>query len=376
MAADSVDAVQLERIASRSSARRGSLPDPEADPLSHLPAQDTSAAAWTYLAAAFVLEATVFGFPTCYGVFLEAYLASPIAQQPGAKTLLPLTGTLSGLMYLVGMLVIAACNRFPRQRRNLMLVGAVICPSALIAASFATKPIHLLLTQGILYSLGGAIAYYVSLSYLFECVRQPTRKIASCLPRRWFQTRIGLANGILFSGTSVGGITWPFILQKLLDRYSIPTVLRCLGVAVAIFIFAALPFVKGRLPESASPPPRLGYSKSALTNAYVWAFVSITILQAATAVVPQLWLPTYARSINLSASQGSALVTAVNGTALIARIGTGWLADRLSVHLLAFTSLLATSGAVLILWGALGDSLGWLLAFALIYGLCVLLSLG
>lgn len=48
-----------------------------------------------------MIETIAWGFPSSYGVFLDAYLAdSKWSSQPNAAYLLPLTGNLcSGLMY-------------------------------------------------------------------------------------------------------------------------------------------------------------------------------------------------------------------------------------------------------------------------------------
>lgn len=36
----------------------------------------------------------------------------------------------------------------------------------------------------------------------------------------WFAKRRGIATGILYAGTSLGGSIFPIIMQTLLDRYS------------------------------------------------------------------------------------------------------------------------------------------------------------
>jgi hypothetical protein len=57
--------------------------------------------------------------------------------------------------------------------------------AGLVSASFASTPMQLVLTQGVVYSLGGTLLYFASSTFLWE----------------WFVERRGLANGIILSGT-------------------------------------------------------------------------------------------------------------------------------------------------------------------------------
>lgn len=59
------------------------------------------------LGSAFVVQATVWGIPYSFGVFLDAYSKEPnIFNQSGARELLPLIGNLSsGIIYCSGEFV-------------------------------------------------------------------------------------------------------------------------------------------------------------------------------------------------------------------------------------------------------------------------------
>lgn len=43
---------------------------------------------------------------------------------------------------------------------------------------------------------------------------------AAILLFEWFAAKRGLASGVMYSGTGLGGATFPFIMQALLDRFS------------------------------------------------------------------------------------------------------------------------------------------------------------
>jgi len=51
---------------------------------------------------------------------------------------------------------------------------------------------------------------------------------AVSLLSEWFVARRGLANGVVFAGTAIGGLIIPFLLEFLLSRYGAPITLRAL----------------------------------------------------------------------------------------------------------------------------------------------------
>ena len=94
------------------------------------------------------------------------------------------------------------------------ILGLALLILSLITASFAKRVVHLILTQGLLYGLGGALLYSPFIFYLDE----------------WFDRRKGLAFGVLWARTAVGGIVVPLILEWGLERYEFRIILRAWAV--------------------------------------------------------------------------------------------------------------------------------------------------
>jgi len=70
------------------------------------------------------------------------------------------------------------------------IIGFMIVTIALVAASFASNVVHVILTQGVLYAIGGAMLYSPPIFYFDE----------------WFIARKGLAFGIMWAGTGASGL--------------------------------------------------------------------------------------------------------------------------------------------------------------------------
>ncbi|KAJ7741351.1 MFS general substrate transporter [Mycena metata] len=324
-----------------------------------LPPTDGGIRAWSFLAAAFVVEAIVWGFPNAYGVFLGSYLQDPrYASQKSAASLLPLIGTLSsGIIYCSGPFVNPIAARFPQHRRKSMWFGAVLCSGSLLGASYANEIFQLVLLQGVVYGVGGALLYLPCISYMSE----------------WFVARRGMANGILFAGTAVGGAVLPFLLPPLIASYGSSKTLRILAIAIAISLVPLLSLVKGRLPHTrariSGPAPR-GAPKAQdwMRTKTFWLFLATNTLQALAYFVPIVYLPTFANNLHISSSNSAVALAMLNVASVLGRLSMGYLSDKFNPWLLALVTLLSTSVATFVLWGILSHSFGGLLAFGIAYG--------
>ncbi|KZP31551.1 MFS general substrate transporter [Athelia psychrophila] len=312
--------------------------------------------AWSFLAAAFVVEIIVYGFPTGFGVFLAEYLKNPeYLAQPGATAILPLIGSLSiGMIYCSGSFIYPFTSRYPEWRRTLMLVGGFICCASLFGASYATKVTQLLALQGILYAIGGSLLYAPCISYIPE----------------WFVEKRGLANGVVFSGMGVGGLLLPLILPRIIAAYGAAIALRCLSIAIGILLLPCYPFLKGRLPVARvrGPAARKPSDRAWLRSTSFWLVIAVSTVQGFCYFLPFLWLPTFASNLNISDSKSSLTLAALNGASGIGGLAMGYVSDIVDPWLLALSTLGSSALATFVLWGLFSNSFAGLLAFGLVYG--------
>lgn len=118
--------------------------------------QDTGFGAYSYLFANFVLQLLVWSYAFSCAVFLPYYTKVLFPDHPNL-TLLSLIGTsATGIMYIAGLVVTQVCSRWPKAKRPVMIAGLFVATLALVGAAFSTKPWQLLLTQGVVFSIGGS----------------------------------------------------------------------------------------------------------------------------------------------------------------------------------------------------------------------------
>lgn len=356
--------------------------------LAQIPPPDRGRAAYLFLAGAFAIETVIWGLPASYGLFLDYYQQHGVAGVRAGSSLLPLVGTVSsGFIYVLGPPVSILLNPRPRWRLPVIRLGCCLCPLSLLLSSFAKAPWQLLLTQGLLYSIGGAMAYYSTFRFLSD----------------WFVERRGFANGVCFAGTAAGGLVLPFILEALLSRYGAERTLQALAVATFLLLGLALPLIRPRLPlppkgqvqrgkkeegsaeaegEAETSQQRDAVAAAPATasqpvtfrrmagNTRLLAFLAANVLQGFGYFVTLLYLPTFATSLGLPGSKSSAVLACVNGACVISRVALGVMSDKQSPHRLGFFAMAASAVAVSILWGVASTTFAPLIVFALVMGLC------
>ncbi|KAG8977429.1 hypothetical protein FRC05_001827 [Tulasnella sp. 425] len=311
-----------------------------------LPPIDGGFHAYAYLASAWMFELLVWSLPFSYGVFLNYYTTVLFSPDDSQLNLLPLVGTLSsGIIYMASLLVLPFILRYPGQKRNISLLGLVLCVAGLLGSAFATRPTHLLATQGVVYSLGATMMFFPVATYLMD----------------WFS-----ANGILFTGTGLGGIVVPFVAEFLLNRYGQRIAFITLAAIFGGLALPAFVYAKPRLPV-AQISAASAVDTSFLKNQVFWIFFIANIIQALANFLPGIYLPSFANDLNLSTTSGTLALALMNATSMPGLILIGGMSDKLDLRLSISLSTVGSALAIFLVWGFTAK-LAPLLVFACIYG--------
>lgn len=254
-------------------------------------------------------------------------------------------------MYLGAPFTFAVLQRYPTRRRHCSILGLSIITFALIISSFSTRVWHLILTQGVLYAIGGTMLYTPAIIFLDE----------------WFIARKGFAFGVMWAGSGVSGVCIPFVMNWGLNRYSFSTMLRAWAIILVLLSGPLLYFVRPRLPVSASTHPRRLNFSFLKTSAF-WILQTGNILESLGFFIPNIYLPTYARSLGLSSVAGTVIVSLFNTTSVFGQVILGSLIDRLHVTTVVLISAIGATSSVFLLWG-FSASFPLLCIFSLVYGL-------
>lgn len=255
-------------------------------------------------------------------------------------------------MYLGAPLFLTLNRIYPRAFLWAPLTGLLIMCLSLGLSSLSTTVPHLIATQGILYSIGGGICYFPCIIYTDQ----------------WFVRRKGFAYGVMWSGTGLGGLTIPLLLQWLLGQYGFRTTLRVWAVTLFALTAPLVYFIRPRI-----PPARKGrISKSSFTSLLdpIFFLYQITsVIQALGFFLPGVYLPTFARTTLGAGPLPAALTVMVVNVALVfGCLAMGLLIDRFHPTTCILISSAGAAVGTFLFWG-FATNMALLYVFCIMYGL-------
>ncbi|KAB5587828.1 transport protein [Ceratobasidium theobromae] len=324
-----------------------------------LPPVDRGFKAWSFVAAAFVLETLVWGFGFTYGVFQEYFLHQQTFGDASEAAVGAVGTAALAIQYFEVLLVILLAQQWPDKTRLIMWSSLGLCCGSLLLASFATKIWHMILLQGILFGIGGGGLYAPVIIYLSE----------------WFVARRGLAGAIIFGGSGAGGAFFPIVVNFLLTHLGFRWTLRIWAGFMLIFGALALTFTRPRLPVVRAHDAD-GLGLLARLRRQHWGFLksplflcmTATIFIQALAYFPvSLYMAVYTSSLGLPPLNGTLVLSVFNLASIIGQIAFGHVCDNAPY---AYAVIVSGAGAALsayLLWG-FAHSLGLIFAFVVVFG--------
>ena len=196
---------------------------------------DSGLRAWTVVLGSFLTNGLIFGLINSYGVIFDLIKDHFNSDSTRANLSASSIGSLAvGMTFFCSFISSILCESIGI--RSTALLGAIIATLGLVAASFATSLIHMLLAYGILFGFGASLVYTPSLVILGH----------------YFHKRLGLVNGVVTSGSSLFSIFMSFGLTFLVKQMTFQQIFLLLAGLISLLIFCALTFVERKLPMTES----------------------------------------------------------------------------------------------------------------------------
>ncbi|KAI0351391.1 MFS general substrate transporter [Trametes cingulata] len=327
----------------------------EGTTVQELPPVDRGVQAWTFCLSGFVLEMTIWGFSFSYGIFQDYYTSNPPFNKASGVSIAAVGTVALAIQYGEVIFLSFIFGRYPDFMRMGMWLGLLLYFVSLFLSSFATEVWQLILLQGVGSGIGGGLTYMPVIKLLPE----------------WFSERRGLAGGIIFAGTGVGGFVFPFVLNALLDKVGLRWTLRIWAIATSLISAIALLGQRSRFPipkfaaNQRRPrfiPPQIGFAK----NPLFWTFAITNLMQGLSYFPVSLYIATYTRSISNQLT-ATIILSLFNSSAVVGQILLGHLSDRFPYPAIMVISALGSALAAFFLWGFANAAI-FLYFFAVIFG--------
>ncbi len=187
--------------------------------------------AWLVILGSFCIITGTFGLLNCVGLFqsywqvhqLSSYSSSSIGWISAVNVFFNL---------ILGVQIGPLFDRYGP--RYLLLVGSVVYVVSLVVLGNCSTYWELMLMWGVCAGISGAFLTTTALSVIAH----------------WFERRRGMASGIAFVGSSVGGIGFPLMLSPILKNLGWAWAMRIVALVALLFMVAGNLFIRGRLPPS------------------------------------------------------------------------------------------------------------------------------
>ncbi|KAL6245905.1 hypothetical protein RBB50_007058 [Rhinocladiella similis] len=224
-------------IAEKSANNEEVVPAP---PQPQQPAFDPSAfpdgglKAWTVVAGAFASLFVSFGWINCIGVFQEYYETHQLRQY-SSQEVAWIPSTESCMMFLGGIWVGRLYDNYGP--RYLLMAGTFFHVFGLMMTSISKQYYQFFLAQAVCSAIGCSLFFYPSMSAVTT----------------WFFKRRALALGVTASGSSIGGVIFPVMVEKLIPQVGFGWTMRiCAFLILGLGFFANLTVVS-RIPPRPRP---------------------------------------------------------------------------------------------------------------------------
>ncbi len=310
--------------------------------------------------AACWIMAVSWGTNRTFGVFL-----SPLSQEFG-WTRAGISGAFTVCMIVLGTISLAVGRLTDRiGPRSLIVACSLFMGGGFLLCSRVGSLWDLYLFFGVFTGIGMSGAFVPMMSMV----------------ARWFVRRRSLMSGILSAGPAAGIVLMPLLVTWLIARFGWRTsfvligILTFLGLSAAAFFLkrdpgqiGAMPFGIEKVSGTYADMQNHGMSlPEAIRTRSFWLLNLISLLDNLLMNIVIVHIVPYVITLHIDPFQAATVLSIAAGVSIPARIGMGWLADRIGNRRVLFVCLNMAILAFVILFFARGMMA--LYFFAVVYGI-------
>jgi predicted MFS family arabinose efflux permease len=182
---------------------------------------------------------------------------------------------------------------------------------------------------------------------------------------QWFTTKRSLANGIAAAGSGLGGLVYSLSAQAMIKDIGLPWAFRTLGVIAFVVNTSCALLIRDRNKQIGSSQLSFDwrlFKRMEFVGLMVYGFLSMLGY-----VVLLFSLPNYARTIGLSAKQGSIVGALLNLGQALGRPPIGYFSDSVGRLNMASSMTFLCGLFCLVIWN-FANSFGVVVFFGMLGG--------
>ena len=234
--------------------------------------------------------------------------------------------------------------------RYLLLGGSILHVFGLMMASISTEYYQFVLSQGICSPIGASAVFYPAMSAVST----------------WFFKKRAYAFGITASGSSLGGVIFPILVQRLIPKIGFPWTMRVAAFMILGLLVIANLTVKSRLPPSPKPLHVMEFIRPLMELPFFLTVFSAFLFFFGI-FLPFNYVILQAIDVGMSENLASYLLAILNAASIFGRTIPGYLADKWGRFNMMIITTYFSAIIVLALWLPAKANAS-VLVFAALYG--------
>lgn len=236
----------------------------------------------------------------------------------------------------------------------LLWPSAALCIFGLGMTSLSTKYYQIILAQGLVFGIGAGGVFTTA----FVCVGQ------------WFVRRRGLATGISSSGSSLGGVVFPVMLDRLTARIGLAGAVRYTMLLIAVCLIIACALVRPRLPRKPWNPEFKWFHPHLFGQRLFLLYCTGAFMTWWGLWGPFDFVSLMAQNAGFDASLAFYLISIVNAASIPGRIIPAYLGDKYGHFNVLTLCAMLTGVSILALWLPFNyhPSQAGIIVFAVVFG--------
>ncbi|OCK78756.1 monocarboxylate permease-like protein [Lepidopterella palustris CBS 459.81] len=266
--------------------------------------------AWSCVAGAFLLQFCSFGYINACGIFQYHY-QEVLLKDHSSSSLAWITTLQVFLLFLFGPIVGQLIDVYGAQRITIPFSTFAIF--AVCMLSLCTKYWQVILAQGVAFGIASSGLALPAL----------------VLANQWFSSKKGLATGLVSSGSSLGGVIYPFMIPRLISSVGFPAAVRWTALMQGILLIIANTLVSTPFEPKGWQKKQQSAGFKALKS---WPWLAFTVgcfFVFWGLFSPFNYLPEMAAQSGIDLQLAQYTLAVVNAGSVVGRIVPGFLSDHI-----------------------------------------------
>lgn len=249
-----------------------------------------------------------FGWVNSLGVF-QAYYEQNLLQDYSPSDIAWIASVQQCLIYSAGIVLGKVFDSYGP--RWLLIAGGIAQVFGLMMTSISKQYYQIFLAQAICSAVGASAVVYGCLGALAT----------------WWKVRRATAYGLATSGSSIGGVIFPVMVNRLIPRVGFAWTMRTLAFIILLGVALAAATIRSNRAHAPTSFNIRTYITPLKDKRFVLLCVSMTLFGFGL-FLPFNFIPSAAQSLGMSVELSVYSIAILNAVSVFGRILPGFLADK------------------------------------------------